>query len=175
MPSNTSPKLARFFSAAAALCTVGLTALPASADSLPTRKSGLWEQKTVMNQGDGPRDHTMTLCIDDAMEKSTAEKSVKQHKESCTKYEIKKSDGKTEVVSDCVFNDRPVSSNTTMSGDFEKSFKIQIETKTTLTDKGRSRVMTRTIDQKGTYLGADCGDLKPGEAKGSNGDRIMVQ
>ncbi len=148
---------------------------PANAETLPTRKSGLWEQQTTMDQGEGPREHRLTICIDDTMEKKTAAASVDHHKQNCSKYEIEADDGATRVIADCVFNERPVSSVTQMSGDFTKTFKIEIETKTTLEDKGRSRIMTRTIEQVGKYLGDDCGDLKPGEAMGSNGDRIMVQ
>ena len=135
----------------------------------------MWEQKTTMDQGEGPRDHAMTMCVDDAMEKQTVFASIKQHKENCSKYVIEVSGGTTVVDSDCVLNDRPVTSTTKMTGDFQSGFQIEIETRTTLSDNGRSRVMTRHISQTGKYLGADCGDLKPGEAKGSNGDRIMVQ
>jgi hypothetical protein len=33
----------------------------------------------------------------------------------------------------------------------------------------------RTITQDGTYLGESCGDLRAGEAMGSDGHKIMVQ
>lgn len=147
----------------------------AKAGEIPTRKGGLWEQKTTMDQGNGPQDHTLTICIDDGMEKQTAAASLKQHKENCAKYEIKSTDGKTEVQAECVFNKRPVKSTTKMTGDFESNFNIKIESRTTLEDGGQSRILTRKINQIGKYLGDDCGELKPGEAMGSNGDKIMVQ
>ncbi len=175
MPQKLLPKTLTSLSAIAILIMGSAGGPASSAETLPTRKGGLWEQNTTMDQGEGPREHTMTLCIDESMEKLTVFASIKHHKDNCTKYEIKNSDGTTVVDSDCVLNDRPVTSTTKMTGDFQSGFQIEIETRTTLSDNGRSRVMTRHISQMGKYLGADCGDLKPGEAKGSNGDRIMVQ
>ena len=144
-------------------------------DTLPTRKSGLWQQKTTMDQGDGPQGHTLTICIEKSMEERTARASILSHQQNCSQYDISRTNGKTSVISECVFNGRKVSSTTTMSGDFQKSFNIEIVTRTTLKDRGQTRVAKRKIDQKGTFLTSDCGDLKPGEAKGENGERIMVQ
>ena len=95
-----------------AALVMGIATPAATAAELPTRKGGLWEQKTTMDQGDGPRDHTLTICIDEKMERQTAAASIKQHQDSCTKYEIKSRDGTTSVEAECVFNQRPVSSNT---------------------------------------------------------------
>jgi Protein of unknown function (DUF3617) len=153
----------------------GFAAPAAMAGELPTRKGGLWQQKTTMDQGDGPRDHTLTICIDEKMERQTAAASVKHHKDNCSKYEIKVVDGTTNVEAECVFNKRPLSSSTQMSGDFATTFNIKIENRTTLSDRGQTRIMKRTIEQAGSYLNEDCGELKPGEAMGSNGEKVLVQ
>jgi hypothetical protein len=63
-----------------------------------------------------------------------------------------------------------------MSGDFNSAFQIRIESTTTDPEqKDRSVVIKRTITQEGKYLGDKCGDLKPGEAQGTDGSRILVQ
>ncbi|MEQ1669930.1 MAG: DUF3617 family protein [Hyphomicrobium sp.] len=159
---------------------VAFQPLPAYADdaaqTLPSRKAGIWELKTTMDEGNGPRDQTIKMCIDDAMEKSTVAASIAEHKESCESYKIKAAGGTTTVEADCQFNKRRVVSTTTMSGDFKTAFDIKIESRTTdPKEKSQTIVVNRTITQIGKYLGESCGELKPGEAEGPDGKKVMVQ
>jgi len=152
---------------------------PAASDdavTLPERKAGLWELKTVMDEGNGPRDQTMKLCIDAQMEKNTVRSSVAEHKANCSTYNVKTGNGSTTVDSDCLYNQRQVMSTTTMSGDFQTAFEIKIQSTTSDPEKkNQSVVIKRTITQLGKYLGDACGDLKPGEAQSADGTRILVQ
>ncbi|MBA2125327.1 hypothetical protein DLM45_03695 [Hyphomicrobium methylovorum] len=151
-------------------------ALSAEQAALPERKAGLWELKTTMDEGNGPRDQTMTLCVDQAMEHNTVQNSILEHKRSCAAYDIKAENGGTVVDADCTFNQRKVISTTSMSGDFKSGFEIKIDSTTSDPEKtNQSVVIKRTIAQTGKYLGEACGDLKPGEAKGSDGSKFMVQ
>jgi len=144
--------------------------------TLPERKAGLWELKTVMDEGNGPHDQTMKLCIDGQMEKNTVSASVLEHKANCSSYDIKSGSGATEVNSDCLYNGRKVTSTTTMSGDFKSAFEIKIQSTTTEPEqKAQSVVVKRTITQLGKYVGESCGDLKAGEAEAADGTRILVQ
>lgn len=156
-----------------------VAALPASSDdaiTLPERKAGLWVLKTMMDEGNGPHDQTMKLCVDERMEKNTVKASIADHKENCSTYNVKVANGTTTVDSDCVFNSRRVMSTTTMSGDFNSEFQIRIESTTTdPQQQDRSVVVKRTITQLGKYAGDKCRDLKPGEAEGTDGSRMLVQ
>lgn len=144
--------------------------------TLPERKAGLWELKTVMDEGNGPHDQTMKLCIDGQMEKNTVSASVLEHKANCTSYDVKSAGGSTEVNADCLYNGRKVMSTTTMSGDFKSAFEIKIQSTTTEPEKKeQSVVVKRTITQTGKYAGESCGDLKAGEAEAADGTRILVQ
>ena len=144
--------------------------------SLPTRKAGLWELKTVMDEGNGPRDQTLKMCIDDRMEQNTAAASLADHKANCAKYEIKSGDGATTAEGECTYNGRLVISHTEMKGDFKSAFEIKIKSSTSDPEaKEQSIVIKRDITQSGSYLGESCGDLKPGEAMGSDGHKIAVQ
>ena len=152
------------------------TAAAAEPASLPTRKAGLWELKTSMDEGGGPREQVMKMCISDEMERNTVATSIAEHRTHCTNYDIKPGEGVTLVNADCVFSRRKVVSTTTMSGDFKTAFEVKIESTTTDPDaKQQSIVVKRTILQSGKFLSDNCGDLKPGEAEGSNGQRMMVQ
>ena len=89
--------------------------------------------------------------------------------------EIKKAGGNTTVTSLCKFHGRTVDSATEMSGDFETAFKVTINSTTSGEQDGKPVSVKRTIVQDGKYLGESCGDLKAGEAMGSDGKKIMVQ
>jgi Protein of unknown function (DUF3617) len=162
----------------AAMFAAGLAgqmhAAEATAD-LPLRKAGHWEIKTVMDEGFGPREQKLTMCIDADMERNTAQASKKEHTANCSRYEIKKDGDATVVDSECVFKGRKVDSHTKMTGDFQTGFKIKIDSTTSGSERGKPISVKRTIEQDGKYLGADCGDLQAGEAMGSDGSRVMVQ
>lgn len=158
---------------------LSVTALPAASNdavTLPERKAGLWEMKTTMDEGNGPRDQTMKMCIDERLEKNTVLASISDHKANCSSYDVKAEQGVTTVDAECIYNQRKVSSSTTMSGDFKTTFEIKIESTTSDPEKkDQSVVVKRTITQQGKFLGATCGDLKPGEAQAADGTRILAQ
>ena len=161
---------------APALVLAAPQAAPAEdAAGLPLRKAGRWELKTVMDEGNGPREQVLTMCIDRDMERNTAAASEQSHRQACSKYEIKKAGGNTTVTSLCKFHGRTVDSATDMSGDFETSFKVTIKSTTSGEQDGKSVSVKRTIVQDGKYLGESCGDLKAGKAMGADGKKIMVQ
>ena len=94
---------------------------------MPARKPGLWELKTVMDEGNGPRDQTLKMCIDERMEQNTVAASLADHKANCAKYDIKVADGVTTAEGDCTYNERQVISHTEMKGDFKSAFEIKIK------------------------------------------------
>ncbi len=139
------------------LALLASLALPALSDdaavSLPERKAGLWELKTQMDEGNGPRDQAMKLCIDAQMEKNTVSASVADHKANCSAYDVKASGGTTTVDATCLYNGRQVMSTTNMSGDFKSAFEIKIESSTSDPEKkDESAVIKRTITQLGKYV-----------------------
>jgi hypothetical protein len=151
---------------------------PAIADenTLPARKPGLWELKTVMDEGNGPRDQTLKMCIDERMEKNVVAASLADHKANCAKYDIKVADGVTTAEGECTYNGRLVISHTEMKGDFKSAFEIKIKSSTSDPEaKEQSIIIKRDITQSGSYLGESCGDLKAGEAMGPDGHKVAVQ
>ncbi len=180
--ANTSnAEYAMTFTKMLSMLSVVLFALSGGAalaadQKLPMRKAGLWEMKTVMDEGNGPKDQTMKMCIDGDMERNTVDASLDEHKKTCKQYDVKVDGGKTVVDADCTFSTRRVVSTTTMSGDFSTAFEISIaSTTTSVEEKDQSVVVKRTITQNGKYVGESCGELKAGEAEGTDGSRIMVQ
>jgi hypothetical protein len=154
-----------------------LTLAPALADDarLPERKAGLWELTTTMDEGLGPKDQTMKLCIDADMERNTVSASIEEHNKQCSKHDVTKQGDRTVVEMSCQFASRHVVSHTEMSGDFNNAFEVKIESTTSGEQNQQSVSVKRTIVQKGKYLGESCGDLVGGEAMGADGSRILVQ
>lgn len=147
------------------------------AAKLPTRKAGLWELKSTMDEGMGPRENTIKMCVDATMESNMVNASITEHKASCEKYDIKKADAGTTVDAACTYSGRHVNSVTEMTGDFANAFTVKINS-TTSDEKastGQSVVVKRTITQEGKYLDTSCGDLKPGEAITPDGTKVTVQ
>lgn len=159
------------------LSLVSLAVAQAEDTTIPARKAGIWQLKTSMDEGRGPREQSMKMCIDAAMEASTLQASLIDHKKNCEKYEITKDGGKTVVDMICTYNGRHVESRTEMEGDFASAFKIKILSTTSDTREPTQQTITvkRTILQDGTYIGADCGDLRPGEALAPDGTKVLVQ
>lgn len=152
---------------------------PAQAEdaTLPMRKAGIWELKTSMDEGRGPREQSMKMCIDAQMEANTVNASLAEHRKNCEKYEIKKDGGKTVVDMTCSYNGRHVESLTEMEGDFAKSFKVKISSTTSDTRESTQQTISikRIILQDGIYLGENCGELQPGEAQAPDGTKVLVQ
>lgn len=166
----------RVSSLALAALIVATAAVPAHAeDALPARKAGLWELKTTMDEGNGPRDQSLKICIDDVMEANTIKASIADHKANCTKYEVTTANGVTVTDSECKYSNRDVVSRTEMSGDFKTDLLVKISSTTSDATKQQSIVVKRTITQTGHYLSESCGDLKGGEAMGEDGHKIAVQ
>jgi hypothetical protein len=151
------------------------SAVADEAARLPERKAGLWELKTTMDEGLGPKDQTLKICIDAEMERNTVHASKLEHEKQCTKYEVKKDGEATVVDMSCQFASRNVTSRTEMTGDFETSLAVKIESTTSGEQNGQTVAVKRTITQQGSYLGESCGELVGGEAMGSDGTRVMVQ
>lgn len=163
----------------AVACMAGLWGLagPAVAGDarIPERKAGLWELHTIMDEGLGPKDQTLTMCVDADMERVAVFASNDEHIKQCKTYEITREGDKTVVEMSCQYASRHVKSRTELTGDFQSSLSVKIESTTSGEHNGQSVAVKRVITQTGKYLGDSCGDLVGGEAKGSDGSKVLVQ
>ncbi len=155
--------------------TVSGAALHASDSPLPLRKAGKWEQKTVMEEGGQKQEQTLTICIDAGMERNTALASDADHKSQCSKYEVKRDGDEVVIDATCKVNGRDVDSRTEMSGDFQSTFDVKISSTTSGIQESQTVSINRLIEQRGKYLSESCGELKAGEAMGTDGTKVMVQ
>jgi hypothetical protein len=52
---------------------------------------------------------------------------------------------------------------------------VKIDSTTSGVQDSQTVSIKRVIEQQGKYLGESCGDLKAGEAMGTDGTKILVQ
>jgi hypothetical protein len=162
--------------AATAACWAATAPVAAEeALDLPLRKPGQWQLTTAMDEGKGPRQSVLTMCIEAEMEKKTVLASGAEHRANCSTYEVKKVNGTTIVDASCAYDQRTVTSHTEMSGDFQTAFTVKIESTTSGAARGQPVSVKRTILQEGKYVAQSCGDLQAGEAKDPEGRKVMVQ
>lgn len=158
----------------AVIATIVLTAAPALALDLPTRKAGLWEIKMTF-EGRNLPPNVMKQCTDASTDKLMNANfgSVEQ---SCSKHDVTKSGSGFTIDAVCKFGEATTTTHSVVSGSFDSAYKIE----TSSTRSGGQPMpgvapgaATRmTIDAK--WLGACAAGQKPGDVMMSNGMTMNV-
>ena len=135
-----------------------LVIAPASADSYPERKPGLWQYNIETSQGA----QSMKQCIDAATDAVLMQMS-QGVTDACSKHELHQEGDSYIGESDCVFaNSRTVTKSVT-TGDFSSGFVITAISTRGIGTEGESK---SSMTVKATWLG-------PCEAGQNPGDVIM--
>ena len=147
--------------AALALTVFGIASLSASAQEMPRRKSGLWE--ITMENSAAPKGHparVMTQCVDAAKDDIARQMGQQMEKDNkCSKSGITQLPGRISFESSCDFGGTKMTAQTTITGDFNSSYKMEIKSKYSPPMMGMSEGTT-TMDAK--FVGA----CKPGMRAG---------
>ena len=116
--------------AATALLAIAVltTDLRAAEDALdlPLRKAGLWELQTRTDEGRGPRQQHLTMCVGEEMERKTVSASRAEYRSNCEKYEVKKTAEATTVDATCTVDIRQTTTHTELAGDFQTAFSVKV-------------------------------------------------
>ncbi|KMO17946.1 hypothetical protein SQ03_11255 [Methylobacterium platani JCM 14648] len=132
--------------------------LPAAADTLPVRKAGLWESKTVSAEGNA----TARQCID---EKTDQMAQGALGAGQCSKRSFVKTSTGYTGETECKIGPISASGTSVITGDFAS--KVHLDVDTTLTGvPGMKEPVRRKMTIDATYLG-------PCEAGQSPGDIIL--
>lgn len=174
-----TPRVFHLLLVVGALFGVGSLCAAEPLPDLPLRKAGLWDVKTESDEGAGPRQQRLTMCIGEELERSSVISSGIENRANCSQYAVKKLAGSTIVDATCAYDQRQVTNHTELSGDFETSFAVKVVSTTAgkapRSQGGQPINVHRTILQEGKYLGESCGDLNAGEAKTADGAKVTVQ
>ncbi len=154
------------------LASVTCVSTLAVADSLPTRKPGLWEISISTATADSSNPITMKQCTDEAADAKLMQAGNDiQGQSACSKNEIVKTDSGYRISSLCTHAGSSVSSEGTFTGDFSSEYTGDITTTFEPPVFGQKSSKT-TINAK--WLGVCSDDMKPGDMLLPNGMKMNV-
>lgn len=139
--------------------------MPAFAADTPSRKPGLWEVKTSID--DRGRSVTVQQCIDAATDQMLQSSNGPLSGPACTEHDVKKSDGGITIDSRCSFNGKPASAHAVITGSFDSAYAM------TVTAEGSDLPATK-MTLEGKWLGACPVDQKAGDVTMANGVRVNI-
>jgi hypothetical protein len=105
-----------------------LSASPALALDLPTRKAGLWELKMVF-EGRGLPAQVMQQCTDAATDTLMTANFGGPGQEDCSKKDVRNSGNTITIDSVCKFGASTTTSHAVISGDFNSAYAVQLASK----------------------------------------------
>ena len=169
---------ARALLAAAVLMATDVRAAEDGPD-LPLRKAGLWELQTRTDEGRGPNEQHLTMCVGEEMERQTVSASRAENRSNCEKYEVNKTAGAMTVDATCTVDMRTTTTHTELTGDFQTTFSVKVQSRTSgfgpRAQGGQPVNVERKVLQNGKYLNESCGDLQAGEARAADGRTVVVR
>lgn len=152
-----------------------LSAPPALALDMPTRKAGLWELKMEF-QGRNLPAQIMQQCTDANSDRLMAFNFGGAAERNCQKRDVQNTGNTITVDSVCQFGDATTTSHAVVSGDFNSAYTVQINS----TRQGGRPIpgaapggeSHMTIAAK--YLGPCANGQKPGDVMMGNGMKMNV-
>jgi len=152
-----------------------VSASPAFALDLPTRKAGLWELKMEF-QGRNLPAQLMQQCTDANSDKLMTLNFGGAAERNCQKRDVQNSGGTITVDSVCQFGEMTSTSHAVVTGDFNSAYTVQISSTRKggpptpgLAANGESHM---TIAAK--WLGPCAAGQKPGDVMMGNGMKMNV-
>ena len=153
-----------------ALCVLGtalsvLFAVPATAGDAASRKPGLWEVKTSID--DRGRAVTVQQCIDASTDQMLQSSAGPFSAPVCSARQVKTSEGGMTIDTQCAFNGKPASAHAVVSGSLDSAYTM------TVTAEGEDLPATKmTMDAK--WLGACAAGQQPGDVIMAGGVKVNI-
>ena len=143
-------------------------AVPALSSELPSRKPGLWEVRTrIENVNTPPR--VIRQCIDAATDQMLQSIAGPFDPASCPERNVQSSANSTTIDFKCTVGGKPATARSLITGSLDSAYTMTV---TAQSDRSAGGGMTMTME--GKWLGACAADQKPGDIVLSNGVKINV-
>jgi hypothetical protein len=143
-------------------------AVPALSAELPSRKPGLWEVRTSIENVDAPV-RVIRQCIDAATDQMLQSIAGPFNPASCPERNVQSSANSTTIDFKCTVDGKPATAHSLITGSLDSAYTMVVTSKS---DKSAGGSMTMTME--GKWLGACAADQKPGDIVLSNGVKINV-
>jgi hypothetical protein len=148
------------------LATMGTMPIAQAAESL-SRRPGLWEVKTTIENGGPPK--VVQQCIDAATDQLSQSIAGPFSAAVCPERNVRRLSDTVTVDSICSIAGKPASAHAVVTGSFDSAYTMKVTSEGEFLTGGK---MTMTME--GKWLGACMNDQRPGDVIMSNGAKINI-
>lgn len=141
---------------------------PIRADELPSRRPGLWEVKTSIDNRNVPA-VVIKQCIDATTDQIMLSIAGPYSQDVCPKRTVQRSADSITIDSACMFAGKPATAHAVVTGSFESSY-----TMTVTSESGVEPGITMTMRIEAKWLGPCTADQKPGDMIFGNGIKVNI-
>ncbi len=143
-------------------------AVPALADELPSRKPGLWQVTTsIENRNDPPV--VIQQCIDATTDQMMQSSAGPYSQQVCPKRSVQRSANSMTIDSACMIAGKPATAHAVITGSFDSAYSMTV---TSQSEDPPGSKMTMTIAAE--RLGPCEADQKPGDVIMANGRKANI-
>jgi hypothetical protein len=140
----------------------------ALAAELPSRKPGLWEVKTSIENRNAPA-QVIRQCIDATTDQMMQSSAGPFALAVCPKREVQRSENSITIDSTCTIGGKPATASAVVTGSFDSAYTMTVTSQSEDLPGGK---MIMTMEAK--WLGPCAPDQKPGDMIMSNGRTINI-
>jgi hypothetical protein len=141
---------------------------PACADELPSRKPGLWEVKTSIDNRNAPP-LVIRQCIDAATDQMMLSIAGPYSHDVCPKRTVQKSADSITIDSACTFQGKAATAHAVVSGSFDSAYTMTV---TSQSEAAPGSTIAMRMEAK--WLGPCAADQKPGDMIFANGVKANI-
>jgi hypothetical protein len=145
-----------------------ICATPAPAAELPSRKPGLWEVKTSIENRNAPA-QVIRQCIDATTDQMMQSSAGPYDPAACSKRDVQRSANSITIDSTCTVGGKPATAHAVVTGSFDSAYTMTVTSQSEDIPGGK---MIMTMEAK--WLGPCTADQKPGDMIMSNGRTINI-
>jgi hypothetical protein len=142
--------------------------MPAAAAELPSRKPGLWQVKTSIENSSAPA-RVLQQCVDASTDQMMQSSAGPFDPAACSKREVQNSADSITIDSTCTVAGKAATAHSVITGSFDGAYTMIVAAQSEELPGGK---MTMTME--GQWLGACAADQKPGDIVMGNGVKINL-
>jgi hypothetical protein len=156
----------RLIAATSLLVLIGT--MPAPAAELPSRKPGLWQVKTSIENSNAPA-RAIQQCIDASTDQMMQSSAGPFAPAACPRRDVQTSANSITIDSTCTVGGKTATAHSVVTGSFDSAYTMTVTSQSEDIPGGK---MIMTMDAK--WLGPCTADQKPGDIVMGNGVKVNL-
>jgi hypothetical protein len=142
--------------------------MPAPAADSPSRKPGLWQVKTSIENSNAPA-RVIRQCIDATTDQMMQSSAGPFAQAACPEREVQRSANSITIDSKCTVGGKTATAHSVVTGSFDSAYTMTVTSQSEDIPGGK---MIMTMEAK--WLGPCTADQKPGDIVMGNGMKINI-